>query len=129
MDHTTLLLWIVIAFCVITIIGLVWAIVRERHLVDLSSEQTQTVRDMERTFSGVTDSLRSLERQFDRADELSESRRQEFIRLVVDVERRITDAMRDWMARMGQHGGTSINTFTGPQATVAQGQHVDQHRS
>ncbi len=98
--------WFAALLLIISTIGLIWAIIRERHLVDLSKEQTHTNKDFERTFQSgaeavkasfgvVNESLRSLERQIERSEDLSETRRQEMIRLIVDVERRMMEAMRD----------------------------------
>lgn len=112
------LLWAVALLSVITLIGLVWAVVRERHLFEMTSDQTHAARDMERTFLGVGDALKSLERQVERSDDISESRRQEIIRLVVDVEKRLTDAMRDLLSR---HAQATFSVNTGDHGTRIDG--------
>lgn len=113
-----LLVWAVVVLSVITFIGVVWAVVRERHLLEMTSDQTHTARDMERTFLSVGDALKSLERQVERSDDISESRRQEIIRLVVDVEKRLTDAMRDLLSR---HAQANVNFNSGDQGTRIHG--------
>lgn len=113
-----LLLWVVIILSLVTLVGVFWSIVRENHLFGMNAEQTHTTKDMERTFLVVSDNLKSLERQVERSDDLSESRRQEVIRLVVDVEKRLTDAMRDLFSR---HSQTNFSVNTGDQGTRIHG--------
>lgn len=92
-------LFVISLLCLITLVGVAWAIVRERHLVDLSRDQNQSMRDVERTFQAGTEAVRAgfsnLERQIERFEDISENKRQEIVRLIVDVERRMIEAMRD----------------------------------
>lgn len=120
--------WFVVAMALafVTLVGLAWAIIRERHLVDLSDDQTRSLRDVERTFSDVSHDLKALVRQVERSEELSESHRQEMIRLVVDVERRITDAMRytSTLGAMPGHPATHVNFHGGATGTqIGDGNH------
>ena len=107
-----------------------WAVARERHFFEMSRLQTSSFQNLDRTiasygdnfknaFANVTDGLRSVEHQVERSEDLSEGRRQEIIRLIVDVERRLTDALNDWINR--GHGGASVHVNTnGGQNNIGQ---------
>ena len=117
--------WFVVTLllALITLVGVSWAVVRERRLMDMNTDQTKVMKDVEHT---VSDGFRTITRQVERSEELSESHRQEMIRLVVDVERRITDAFR-YTSGMGVHPGyptTNVNFHGGAQGTqIGDGNH------
>ena len=121
---------IILAVVVLALVA--WALTRERHFFEMSRMQTSSFQNLDRTiasygdnfknaFANVTDGLRSVEHQVERSEDLSEGRRQEIIRLIVDVERRLTDALNDWINR--GHGGASVHVNTnGGQNNIGQNQ-------
>jgi len=123
---------IILALVLINLIGLVWAVIRERHLISLSAESTHSLRDMERTFQqgadafknnfrGIGHALKDLERQIEHTDGLTETRRQELIRLASEAERRVMHAIRDFAHQMNLlklvGGGTNVNFNSGANGT------------
>ncbi len=101
----------VVVLLLITVMGIIWAIVRERHMVDMHNKQTFAIVDVEKTIAEGTEAIRSgfecIQKKIERSDDISESKRQEIVRLIVDVERRLMDTMRDNMARIQQ--GMQVN--------------------
>lgn len=101
----------VVILLLITVIGIGWAIVRERHMVNMHNQQTHAIVDIEKTIAEGTEAIRagfeSLQKKIERSDDISDDKRQEIVRLIVDVERRLMDTMRDNLARIQQ--GMQVN--------------------
>lgn len=98
----------ILVLIVITLVGVVWAVVRERHLVNMHNQQTYAISDVDRTITDGTEAIRAgfneITRQIERSEEVSESKRQEIIRLILDSERRCMDTMRDLLNNLRQQG-------------------------
>ena len=106
----------ILILLLITVIGVIWAVVRERHLVHMHGQQTHAIIDVDRTMREGTEAIREgfheLTRQVERSDQVSEARRQELIRLILDSERRCADTMRDLLRNL-QISGVTIQNSTG----------------
>lgn len=92
----------------ITLVGVVWAVVRERHMVHMHNQQTFALTDVDRTINDGTAAIRAgfteITRQIEHSEMSSESKRQEIIRLILDSERRCMDTMRDLINNLRQQG-------------------------
>ena len=115
-----LALVIVLGLLLINGVGIVWAIVRERHMVNMSNQQTFALSEIERTISDATNAIRSgfdtVTRQIEHSEDLTGEKRQEIIRLILDSERRCMDTMRDLINNLhsqGIHTGVTIQNSTG----------------
>jgi uncharacterized protein YoxC len=82
---------------------------------------TQSVK----AITSVTYTLSELVKTLDRDSNLSRHERDQIIRLVVDVEKRITDAINNHH-RMHSGPVVTVNDFNGDNAQVAQGKRVEQ---
>lgn len=98
----------ILVLVVVTLIGVVWAVVRERHMVNMHNQQNFAISDVDRTITEGTEAIRAgfteITRQIERSEEVSESKRQEIIRLILDSERRCMDTMRDLINNLRQQG-------------------------
>lgn len=98
----------IILLLIITVVGIVWAIIRERHMVNMHAQQTNAMNIVRDTIADGTQAIEAgfdnLRRQAERSDDLSESKRQEIIRLILDSERRCMDTMRDLIRNLQQQG-------------------------
>lgn len=83
---------------------------------------TQSVK----AITSVTYTLSELVKTLDRDSNLSRYERDQIIRLVVDVEKRITDAIMNHHHRMHSGPVVTVNDFNGDHAQVAQGKRVEQ---
>lgn len=137
MDHASLILGaIAVVELLVIVIGSIWSIGRDlwirrqsEMLADKLSSMTDAIEKVAVINDRVTEKLRSTddlsrEQRRELMDMLRENKR-ESGQLILDVERRIQECIR----QLQSHGSLSVNTFTGPSATVAQGQDVNQNRS
>lgn len=116
--------WVIIAvLLLINVIGIIWAIVRERHLVDLTAGQTNSIKDVQQTTAeqtrsilGVSDGLREISRKVEKSDELSESHRREIMSMIATVEGRIVYAFNVAL----QHGHVNVNLDQGTRVSGGQ---------
>lgn len=108
MDVATLQAISIALFVLITLIGVVWAVVRERHMVNMHNQQTFAISDVDRTINDGTEAIRAgftaITRQIEKSEEVSESRRREIIQSIHDSEDRCMDTMRDLINNLRQQG-------------------------
>lgn len=114
--------WVVIAFALITAVGLWWAIKREQHMLQMAIAHIQAMGAMGKTLENISHAIQ-------KEESISQDRREEFVRLVLDVERRQAHQLRDFanQINLARHHGTTVS-ISGDNAHVAQGHSVDQGR-
>lgn len=119
----------------INFVGIVWAIIRERHMVGMSNQQTFALSEIEHTINDATLAIRSgfdtLQRKIEHSDDLTGEKRQEIIRLILDSERRCMDTMRDLIHNLqsqGIHTGVTIQNSTGGGAANQAGKNHHEQR-
>lgn len=98
----------IILLLIITAMGIIWAIIRERHMVNMHNQQTNAMNIVRDTIADGTQAIEAgfdnLKRQAEHSDDISETKRQEIIRLILDSERRCMDTMRDLIHNLQQQG-------------------------
>jgi hypothetical protein len=117
MDPLTAVL--VFSIC-IHVLGIAHFIAREIHVRDLNNQLRNGASHSVRTITSVTHAITELTKSIEREANLTRRERDDIIRLIVDVERRVTGAIR--------HNAPSVtvNDFNGDHAQVAQGERVNQ---
>lgn len=108
MSGTLVLAVALLVLSIVSLANIAWAVMRERHMVDMHNKQTYAMTDVERTLNDGTEAIRAgfheMARQIERSDELSDLKRREMTQLILDSERRCMDTMRDLINNLRQQG-------------------------
>lgn len=115
-------------FLVSLVVGSAWSISRELHIRTLSAAAKRIARNLLKTNETLVDACEDITKEIHRCDDQTKKQLEGVVKLVLDVERRLTDQMAETRAVIRDDRQSLVQVSTGQSAVNQAGENRHEHR-